>query len=87
MTKILVNCPVCGKLRWAKAKKDKVTGEVYVDILDQYCQTCRNKISQRSQKRKTRIRRIPELTREQKTQLIKGELVRAEMERRRKDKK
>ena len=82
--KKIVKCPECGKERWAKAKKDKATGEVYVDILDQYCQACRNRMSQAGMKRKARLSEIPEKFYKD---LTLRELYQAEGERRQEEKK
>lgn len=59
MVKKQMNCLRCNRLFWAKAKKDKLTRKVYVDILDQYCTTCKNMMRQMGMKRKPRLREIP----------------------------
>lgn len=79
MTKKLVNCPVCGKQRWAKAKKDKPSREIYVDILDKYCVVCKNRMRQNNMKRKPRLSEIPEKFNQQ---ITMRELWTKEMDRR-----
>lgn len=74
-----VKCPQCGKERWAKAQKDKVSKKIYVDIRDQFCQTCKNVMVMKGQKRKGRVRAVPEGFEKQ---IQMRELAMAESERR-----
>ena len=84
MVKSRVNCLQCNKLFWAKAKKDKLTRKVYVDILNQYCQECKNRMRRMGMKRKPRLREIPE---EFNSQITLRELYQAEGKRRQEEKK
>ena len=47
-----IPCKSCEKLFWAKVSKDTLDGKRYVDIRDQYCQACKNRMRA---KRKTTV--------------------------------
>lgn len=78
--KKLINCIECKRLFWAKAQKDKVSRKIYMDIRDQFCQTCKNVMRMKEQKRKGRVRAVPEGLEKQ---IQMRELAMAESERRR----
>lgn len=84
--KLRVECISCKKLFWAKAMKNKVTRKV--EALDNVCQTCKNRIRQKENAKKSKkpfmIRVAPEKFEKQ---IKMRELYQAEMERRREEKK
>ena len=77
-----INCIQCNKPFWAKVKKDKLRGEVYVDVLDQYCQSCKNMMRQMGMKRKARLSEIPDKFNRE---ITLRELYQAEAQRRKKE--